>query len=758
MTFATRNIASEKLEKGRARHPMSALRRFAAGALLGSALLGGAALAAPTTIPFNGQEVDLTVREQPLEGFLQAFFGPLNIPVSVSSSVKGTVNGTFRGPADQQFDKITKTLGLIPYYDGTIVYVYMPSEIITRVFQEPAGGAEAVLLTVRQERMIDERNTLRIGPNNTLIATGTKRFIDKVAEIANPPPPPTPVGPSGFRVYYLRYAWANDVELRYGGKTTLVPGVASILRSLLTSSRSGGRGSALIQSQGTDEQSLRNDGLARQQGNSTLGLRSAGMMAPSAETVQQAWANRPGGVQGSMDAQLLDSLKTAAAMAAEARVEADARLNAVIVRDAPGRLPYYDELVKSLDMEPQALEIEATIIELSSNKMRELGINWRGTGNRYSFLFGDGIQDSNGRYIHDSLLDPFYVRPEMITPGGAGGSLSLVLGGNVNKFAARINALQDQGVARIVTSPQVMTLSNVEAVIDNNRSFYIKVNGNYEVDLFKVTAGTTLRVTPHVFREGSEVHIKLLVQIDDGVINFTDTASKVDNIPSVSRSTINTQALLMAGESLLIGGIVQDSERNNVSKVPLLGDIPILGNLFKTTTDNHDRVERLFLISPRLIPARRTLTSPVVPIGPQRPGSAVEPPPMPKYPTPEWVRGSDSPESSPVQPAPNMPSGEDPGSSIHSPEPLGQPALNMPPSGDADSSSIRSFESSPDVVSSSIRSPEPPDQSAFSAPPPGEDANSVIRSPEPPSEQPAPSDSAGFSMPSSGDANDRVPN
>jgi len=132
-------------------------------------------------------------------------------------------------------------------------------------------------------------------------------------------------------------------------------------------------------------------------------------------------------------------------------------------------------------------------------------------------------------------------------------------------------------------------------------------------------------VSPHVFKEDEEVRIKLLVQIEDGEIEQT----LVKEIPRVRRSSINTQALIGAGESLLIGGMVKVATNEGVTKVPLLGDIPVLGNLFKSRNDRNEHTERLFLISPRLIPARRPVSGDA-PIGPQRPGNAIAVPPLPE--------------------------------------------------------------------------------------------------------------------------------
>ena len=614
-------------------------RKLLAGCLLGSALVAGPALAAP--LPLEGRQVDMTAREQPIASFLQDFFGTLDVPVSVSASAKGAVNGVFRGPADRVLGNVLRSFGLMAYYDGSVVHIYTPGEVTTRTFAMPAGGASAVISTAREMQLTDPRNVLRVSQNGGLIASGNRRFVEMVGELASgQQSQSTALAPLGFKVYYLRYAWAHDVTAQFGGGTTVIPGVATILRSLLTSQRGGGA-APLTQFRSGGEQSLRDQGL-RQRGlqgqQGTLGARGANPMMPTADTVQQAWGNRPGGVElAVVDARMLDGLRDTPGTT-QARVEADTRLNAVIVRDTPDRLPYYDELIKSLDVEPQALEIESTIIDLSTDKLRKLGVNWRLNDDRASFLFGNGT-GSDGRLVSGMPVQD-------ITPFGEGGFMSLVLGGR-NNFIARIHALQNQGVARVVSSPQIMTLSNVEALFDHTRSFYVRVAGRDEVDLFKVSAGTTLRVTPHVFQEGQDVRIKLLVQIEDGQILPQE---QVDAIPVVERSSLNTQALIVAGESLLIGGMVRERTTEGVTKVPLLGDIPLLGHLFKTNTDVAERVERLFLISPRLVPARRPMSA-TAPTGPQRPGGAVAVPPMPVHEEPAWLKNSSEPAKPSDQPA-----------------------------------------------------------------------------------------------------------
>ncbi len=128
----------------------------------------------------------------------------------------------------------------------------------------------------------------------------------------------------------------------------------------------------------------------------------------------------------------------------------------------------------------------------------------------------------------------------------------------------------------------------------------MRVAGRDEVDLFNVSAGTTLRVTPHVFKDNNEVRIKLLVNIEDGAL----TENRVDTLPVVNRSALSTQAMIFEGESLLVGGLVRESNGDQVTKVPLLGDIPLLGAMFRSTRKNNERIERMFLIQPRLSSGR----------------------------------------------------------------------------------------------------------------------------------------------------------
>lgn len=571
--------------------------------------IGGSAAAMPWTQ--GAQPVVATAREQPLGAFLEGVFAQVDAPVSLSPNLSGQVSGRFRMPAQTLLQEMARAYGLIVFHDGLVTHVAPSREAQQRQFPLSALATQRTLRNAEELKLTDAQNTLRRGADGTLVARGHPAFIEMIAELARANDPTQPVaatvgavGREDFRVFYLRYAWAQDVSMSVGGRPFSVPGVATILRTLVgvpgNGTQTGPRERA------STVPGLRGQGLAAQampaggNGNGangsnganggTLGYAAAGYGSGyggdaargEAELVQAAM-QYPGAMRGREAA-------PPPAAPAGPRIEADPRLNAIIVRDQPDRLDRYGALIQALDIEPQALEIEATVIDINTDRLRELGINWRWSSPGGSeFLFGNGTaSDLNLRGGRD------------VTPSGRGGFISAVLGSR-NNFVARISALQEEGAAKVVSSPQVLTLSNVEAIFDSSSTFYVRVAGREQVDLFNVTAGTSLRVMPHVFTDRDRTRIKLLVQVEDGNL----TAAQVDQIPVVERSTIQTQALITEGESLLIGGMVRDSSGNGVSKVPVLGDVPVLGHLFRTDRQTSNRIERMFLITPRLAPAGR---------------------------------------------------------------------------------------------------------------------------------------------------------
>jgi type III secretion protein C len=187
---------------------------------------------------------------------------------------------------------------------------------------------------------------------------------------------------------------------------------------------------------------------------------------------------------------------------------------------------------------------------------------------------------------------------------GGGGQIGAILGDPAH-FIANVDALESDGVTHVVTHPQVITMNDTEAVIQSNQTVYVPVSGAYNSDLYNVVAGTTLRVTPHLVSENGGLQIRLMVQIEDGNITYSPADSQNVQYPIVSNNAVNTQAVIRDGQGLLVGGLVQDSGGNTTQKIPVLGNIPVLGYLFKTVQKQRAHMERLFLITPRLIALNR---------------------------------------------------------------------------------------------------------------------------------------------------------
>lgn len=604
--------------------------RSISASLLGVSLIGVAVTPGVGGAQSQAQapgEVAITARDQPIAAFLRDLFGRVGRPVVPSGKLSGTVNGVFRGSVNKVFSDIAKAFNLISYDDGAALYVYAASESRVQTLSIGEATAQRVVRQLNAQRLTDRRNFARAASDGTLVISGTPRFIEQASALARddgasadrgggggggfgapPPPRPPEIQPLEFRVFYLRYARAEDVTSVAGGREVRLPGLASILQNLVLDQRPGG--SALGPTSGAPLLGAR---LVRQ---SQPRLGGTGLNAVPPDLAQTPLLGVPdsGGEVLGFDG---GSADVVAPLTQDiVRIEANPYLNAIIVRDVPERMAAYDSLIRALDVEPQIVEVQATIIDINVDKARRLGINYRFGSGGFGFLLGDGSDDDLRlqRFPGVSRRD----NTTNITPAAEGGTISTIIGSQ-REFLGRVQALERRGVARVVSRPQVMTLSNVEAVFDRTRTFYVRVAGDEQVDLFNVTSGTVLRVNPHVFRDQDQTRVRMLVNIEDGSIS---PSSLVDNIPIVDRSSVNTQAMVLDGESLLLGGMTVDADSDDVSQIPLLGDIPLLGNLFKTRTKNRQRTERLFLITPRLVtlgasralPASAEAASPGAPV------------------------------------------------------------------------------------------------------------------------------------------------
>jgi type III secretion protein C len=361
------------------------------------------------------------------------------------------------------------------------------------------------------------------------------------------------------RIFYLRYARADDTIQKSFDRTITIPGVGSILRGMM----GDGRPSSTVSTSGNFE--LERQSMQR------LGGRGLNAVPPDEG-------------QRSFDQQGTPGIDTVVVKEASARdingprVEIDPSNNAVLIRDRPEAMSVYEDIVRALDVEPRGVEIEATILELDTSKLKDLGIDFGFRDGGFAALFG-GTQSNPTSNFSGANLAATY------------------LTGSLNGFSLRITALEKNGVLHVVSRPRLSTLNNIPAVFNNQVQYYVRVAGDRQVDLFPVTAGMVMRVNPSVLFDGGELRTRLAIEILDG----SPTGLIVDGIPAVKQSSINTSAVVRQGESLLIGGMTVETQYDYKSKVPGVGDIPILGQAFRKRSKGAQHIERIFLITPRIL-------------------------------------------------------------------------------------------------------------------------------------------------------------
>ena len=524
-------------------------------------------------IPGFDNRISIAAREQPIGDFFAELFGRLGLPVNVDSSIIGTVNGDFRGSARDIYRDVEKAFQLVMYYDRSTVFIYSSNQMSRKIIPMSEQVGKKVLYNAKKMRIGDAMNKVEWSDMG-LVVSGTERYRRQIESYTQAirkrtsSSPQTVAPHEVIKVFKLKYAWADDTTIISGGQELLVRGVASLLRSVVESGMVAVEPSAAAgrTSLPRTEQGLRGKGL------------QAVGREPSPATIRQGLASQTASVNA------LAQNKHPSSTLSNTRIVADPLNNAIIIRDRADRMQNYQELISTLDIEPQMVEIEATIIDMDTDRLRTLGIDWRYQSDGTNVLFGSAAATGN-------LLN---TNPEAITDGLNGFTQNVL--NNKSKFLSHIRALETQGAARIVSKPHVMTLANVEALLDTTSTFFVRVAGKEEVDLFNVSVGTTMRVTPHVFNHGDRAQIKLKIDIIDG----NQSQQTVDDIPVIDESTINTQAIINAGQSLLIGGLVREFKTTGVSKIPLLGDIPGLGALFRSNRNSSSRMERMFLITPRL--------------------------------------------------------------------------------------------------------------------------------------------------------------
>jgi type IV pilus assembly protein PilQ len=291
-------------------------------------------------------------------------------------------------------------------------------------------------------------------------------------------------------------------------------------------------------------------------------------------------------------------------------VVADDRTNAVIVNDIPKVIPVIDRLLTQLDRKTQEVEIEARVVAATRQFARDIGT-------QLGFGWGDGHSAIGGAsQVGSSPTTVNGLTPGYVTVPGQGSStgssiplfsnlgstsptsgMTFLNASNTVRIDAVLTMAESRGLLKVLSRPRVVTQNNIQALVRQGVRVPIVTQAQLggPPTVTYVDAFLRLTVTPQITSENT---IFLNVDVENTTPNF---GQEVQGNPELITQQATTQVLVTDGGTVVIGGVIQTQNSINISQVPLLGNIPILGNLFKHVVVNTSNQELIFFITPRII-------------------------------------------------------------------------------------------------------------------------------------------------------------
>jgi type IV pilus secretin PilQ/predicted competence protein len=368
---------------------------------------------------------------------------------------------------------------------------------------------------------------------------------------------------------------------------------------------------------------LQNNGLDKQLNGNVLRIATRDTLKKEAETQRdlekaQAEAVAPVTVTRVLSygkaGTMKDTLKKF--LSSRGDILSDDRSNQLIIRDIPSVIPTIDNLIRQLDRKSQQVEIEARVVSASRSFAQDIGteLGFAGSATSGRSLFS-GTPEVGGSGVTTVTGVP--ASPVTVATGTTSGNgvstgipLNTELAAGVPTsgfgFSHRspnfavdffITAAEAKGVGKLLSKPKVITQNNEKATIKQGTKIPIQTTINNTISVQFIDAVLKLEVTPQITAEGT-VFMDVLVentQIDTGI-------PRVQGIPALDTQSAETKVTVADGGTVVIGGIIISSQRVDITQVPIVGSIPVIGNLFKRTNVSITSQELLFFLTPRIIP------------------------------------------------------------------------------------------------------------------------------------------------------------
>ncbi|WP_250299283.1 type III secretion system outer membrane ring subunit SctC [Escherichia coli] len=484
-------------------------------------------------------------RNDSLNSFFEAMSTKLNKTVVVSKSAsRKKINGNFNfSDPEALLDRLASQLGVIWYSDGQTIYIYDAEEIRNSVISLQNISLSAFKSFLKEAGLYDSRYPLKGDEQNGIVyISGPPIFVSivtKTAALIDKQNNDIEMGRLKIGVFRLHNTFVNDRTYQLRDQNIVIPGIATVIEKLLA-----GEQQNLTEVQGR---------MFRASGSNI----ASEVLSGNSSTDNEMYID-----------EARDSTTSSSTPISDIKVISYPDTNSLLVKGTAEQVDFIGALVRLLDVAKRHVELSLWIIDLNKNDLEQLGVAWGG-----STSFSNKLDIALNQTLV-STLDGVH-------------------------FLASVYALEKKNQARIVSKPVLMTQENVPAIFDNNRTFYTKLIGERNSSLAHVTYGTMISVLPRFSADGE---IEMSLNIEDGNEEKQSVSGNEDSVlPEVGRTHISTVARVPQGKSLLIGGYTRDSRTKDVQKIPLLGDIPLIGSLFRYENQNQNNVVRVFLIQPKEI-------------------------------------------------------------------------------------------------------------------------------------------------------------
>jgi type IV pilus assembly protein PilQ len=283
----------------------------------------------------------------------------------------------------------------------------------------------------------------------------------------------------------------------------------------------------------------------------------------------------------------------------------DMRTNTLIVRDIPTVIPRIDELIRQLDRKSQQVEIEARVVLASRSFAQDLGTQFafQSTagnsiiGGLQSLLTGSTSSSGSGGGTTPPTGPGSFTLPLNSNLPAIGPTSGILYSFKSTNFALdfAITAMESKGVGKLISSPKVVTQNNAEGIVQQGTQIPIQTNINNTISTQYVNAVLQLKVTPQITADGTIFMIVHLenTQIDAGI-------PAILGQPALATQSVDNSVIARDGETIMLGGVMVNSQATTVNEVPLIGSIPLIGNLFKRRLVKVDTQQLFFFLTPRV--------------------------------------------------------------------------------------------------------------------------------------------------------------